>query len=378
MIQRDAGGPRVLITVPPGGASGNPFIDLLTDAVGAAGARPVRFTWLRGICGRYDVVHFHWPEHLFIASSVRKRLPKIVVGIVFLLRLAISRVPVVLTQHNLATHESVPGYVRFFNSWVGRMVDLRVYLNESPENDMSRGLVILHPVYPRRGNEVLTQVVGPVISTFGSLRPYKGLEGLLEAFALAKATDCVPPESSLIIAGQPSSPDYATHISKLAEECPGVEFRPGYVDDADLEDLIEGSRAVILPYKSMYNSGAVILALGLGARVLIPSSPSTESLKREFPAAVSTYEGLPSSSDVAEVLAPRSEDSVDSSSFRRRRSLDAVGRLHADLYVGLTRLPRRWTRDRRRRVALDSVRRKQEFVSHSRLNASMNAIERHS
>ncbi|WP_309081084.1 hypothetical protein [Zhihengliuella sp.] len=344
----------------------------------AAGSHPVRFTWTKALFGKYDLVHFHWPEHLFVASTVLKRVPKVLAGAIFLVRLLAFRVPIVLTQHNLAAHEETPGYVRFLTSRLERMIDVRIYLNESPENDPDLGVVILHHVYPRTPEEARIAGRQPTITTFGSLRPYKGIEGLVSAFGEAKASRRISTEARLTIVGQASSPEYAATISQMTEACPGASFRPGYIDEPALEALILESTAVALPYKSMYNSGAAILALGLGARILIPSSPSTEALKREFPEAVSTYKGTPSSADVAAILSQQAGASVDAGPFRRRRSLETVGRLHADLYSVLGRLPRWWTRQRRRQSTIAEIRRSFRFRSHSQRNAVPSVTERHS
>ncbi|GAB3753262.1 GDP-mannose--glycolipid 4-beta-D-mannosyltransferase [Zhihengliuella somnathii] len=361
---------RVLITVPVDGTGGNPYIDLVCEGIQAAGVRPLRFTWRRALTGRYDAVHFHWPEHLFVSGSRAKTLPKIVLGFAFILRLVLLRVPVVMTIHNLESHESVPRYVRFFMRVTAQMSELFVYLNESEENNRHRGIVVLHQAYPYESGPLTTgsSTKKSEILYFGSLRPYKGLEDVISAFRDARTNNLLPEGARLVIAGQAAVPAYATTISDLCRGDDSLDFQDRFLPARELERKIVESTAVVLPYKQMYNSGAAILALGLGTRILVPASGATVALKDEFPSAVSVYEGELNGQDIAGLAAGAAVAEHELEDFRRRRSIANVGELHQMVYRSLTSQSRWGSRKARRKRALKELRSMSAFKEHSPRN----------
>lgn len=363
---------RVLMTVPADGGGGNPYIDLLCAGVSSAGAQPLRFSWKLALTGRYDVVHFNWPEHLFVSGSKLKVLPKLILSSLFLLRVWLSRVPAVMTIHNVAAHEAVPGYVRFFAKAAMWLSELVIYLNESDENDLKRGIVILHQTYPRVSGSDLSRVSKDTstILYFGSLRPYKGLEDVISAFDEAKAGDLLPVDARLVIAGEASSADYAASIGELCRGNDFIDFHDQYLSETELERRIAGSIGVVLPYKRMYNSGAAILSLGLGTRVLVPSSGATVALREEFPTGVTVYEDTLRGQDLVHLVEGGVVDVHQSQEFQRRRSVATVGELHRIVYTRLTTQSRwRLRRDRRRRV-LEQLRSTSAIQKHSPRNCA--------
>jgi len=137
--------------------------------------------------------------------------------------------------------------------------------------------------YPRTG-------VGPVpgrMLFFGLLRPYKGLEPLLEAFSGFDV-----PGASLEVVGRPTTPQ----LHALVERACGLDARVTalleHADDATLADRIEQAQLVVLPYRELHNSGAMLAALSLDRPVLVPDGPTTRAIAAEVgPGWVITYHG---------------------------------------------------------------------------------------
>ncbi len=91
---------------------------------------------------------------------------------------------------------------------------------------------------------------------FGTLARYKGLDLLLEAFALVRHE---LPAAELVIAGAAADVD----VPALRERAAGignVDIRAGYVPVGDVADLISGARVVAAPYLIANQSGVVHLA----------------------------------------------------------------------------------------------------------------------
>ncbi len=98
---------------------------------------------------------------------------------------------------------------------------------------------------------------GPVVLFFGTMQAYKGLDVLLEAFALVRERR---PDARLVIAGAPSGDTDLAAIQRTAERTGGVEVRAGYVPMSDVPDLFGQARVVAAPYLYANASGVVELA----------------------------------------------------------------------------------------------------------------------
>jgi glycosyltransferase involved in cell wall biosynthesis len=107
---------------------------------------------------------------------------------------------------------------------------------------------------------------GPVILSFGLLRPYKGIENLLEAYRrLATAT---PAPAELWIVGNPRM-DVAP-LRELAEQAPGrVRFVTRFVDDAEIPAIFRRADLLALPYLDAEHSGVLYTGLAFGKPMVL-------------------------------------------------------------------------------------------------------------
>jgi len=101
---------------------------------------------------------------------------------------------------------------------------------------------------------------------FGQIRPYKGLRDLVAAFRHVAAR-C--PDAYLVIAGRPHESPARVH-ALLAEA--GVEGRARtdlrFLPLDPLLELLAASDVEALPHREADQSGAVLLALGMGKPVM--------------------------------------------------------------------------------------------------------------
>jgi glycosyltransferase involved in cell wall biosynthesis len=109
----------------------------------------------------------------------------------------------------------------------------------------------------------LEQVTGPVVLFFGLLRPYKGLDVLLEAWR-----DVPAGGAELWIVGRPRM-DIAP---LLASAPPGVRFVSRYVPDTELASYFRRADVVVLPYSRtdrFDQSGVLATALAFAKPVVL-------------------------------------------------------------------------------------------------------------
>src|SRR6266516_5795151 len=102
---------------------------------------------------------------------------------------------------------------------------------------------------------------GPAILFFGLLRPYKGLDTLLEAFREVE-------DAELWIVGNPRME--VEPLRRLAAEAPGrVRFLTRFVEDAEIPAIFRRAVVVVLPYRDAEHSGVLYTALAFAKPLLL-------------------------------------------------------------------------------------------------------------
>ena len=104
----------------------------------------------------------------------------------------------------------------------------------------------------------LAAVRSPVVLCFGLMRPYKGIDVLLEAWRGIDAAE-------LWVVGHPRM-----DISGLrAQAPPNVRFVPRFITDTEIPAYFERADLVVLPYREIDQSGVLFTALGYGSPLLL-------------------------------------------------------------------------------------------------------------
>lgn len=119
---------------------------------------------------------------------------------------------------------------------------------------------------------------------FGKVRPYKGVEDLLEAFS------ALPPDlnAHLIVAGECSDPLAAAMTDLARRSVRRLEMRLDYIPDGELSQLFADADVVALPFRQITTSGSAILALCHGRPLVVPELPSLNHLPD---GAITRYDG---------------------------------------------------------------------------------------
>ncbi|MEZ4767524.1 MAG: glycosyltransferase [Caldilineales bacterium] len=118
----------------------------------------------------------------------------------------------------------------------------------------------------------------------GLIRPYKGLEELLPAFA-----QIADPRALLLIAGQSRPQDYAGHLAMIYADG-RVRWHPQFVPHDEIQVWMNAADVVTLPYRRITTSGAAMLAWSFGKPVIAPALPAFVELMDKAPFLGSLYD----------------------------------------------------------------------------------------
>jgi glycosyltransferase involved in cell wall biosynthesis len=209
-----------------------------------------------------DVVHFQWltVQHVDAHLLPTKRSA------------AGGRRPLVLTAHDVLPREPRPGqlaaqrrlYERFdaivVHSEHGRARLSELGVDPERVHVIAHGafahLAVRPPGTPAPAPPFHTD--GPVVLCFGLMRPYKGIDVLLEAWRGVE-------EAELWIAGMPRM-----DIEPLRSAAPPtVRFIPRFITDDELPAYFERADLVVLPYLQADQSGVLFTAMAFGKPLLL-------------------------------------------------------------------------------------------------------------
>jgi glycosyltransferase involved in cell wall biosynthesis len=203
-----------------------------------------------------DVVHFQW---LPVQALDWALLP--------------PRHPRLITAHDVLPREASPGQRAGQRAVYARMDAVIVHsehgaarLRDEAGVDPEKVHVIPHgafhalaavepaPVSWERGG-------GPIAVCFGLMRPYKGIDVLLDAWARAE----LPPGAELWMVGRPRMDVEALRARSPAS----VRWVTRFVTDAELAAVFRAADLAVLPYREIDQSGVLYTALAFGTPLLL-------------------------------------------------------------------------------------------------------------
>jgi glycosyltransferase involved in cell wall biosynthesis len=119
-----------------------------------------------------------------------------------------------------------------------------------------------------------------VVLFFGLLRPHKGLDVLIDAFASA------PADAVLLIVGKPAMPlDALRHRTQQLGLENRIRWVSRFVADAELPAYFRRADLVVLPYREVEQSGVLATALAFGRPLLVTAVGGFTELADEHGAA---------------------------------------------------------------------------------------------
>ena len=210
-----------------------------------------------------NVVHYQW---LTVPALDRHLLP--------------PRRPRVMTAHYILPPQPSRRQLRSVHRAFGAMDAVVAHSEHSAAR--LRNEVGLDPakvrVIPHGAFDYLTQLPeekplpaelegaeGPVVLSFGLLRPYKGVENRVEAFGQVARSI---PSAELWIVGNPRME--IEPLRRQASQAGGrVRFVTRFVDDAEIPAIFRRADLVALPYLDAEHSGVLYTGLAFGKPLLL-------------------------------------------------------------------------------------------------------------
>ncbi|HEY1774517.1 MAG TPA: glycosyltransferase family 4 protein [Solirubrobacteraceae bacterium] len=209
----------------------------------------------RAAAGRADVVHFQW---LTVPQIDGPLLPR--------------RRPLVATAHDILAREATAGQhgamrrlLRRFDAVIAHSQRGRARLIEELGVAPQRAHVIAHGAFAHLAAlpaaalpPEVTDDGGPIVLWFGLIRPYKGLEALLDAWRGVEG-------ARLWVVGMPRY-----EITALRAGAPAnVDWVPRFVSDGELAAVFRRAQIVVAPYLESEQSGVVATALAFGSPLIL-------------------------------------------------------------------------------------------------------------
>jgi glycosyltransferase involved in cell wall biosynthesis len=234
--------------------------------------------------GRYDMFITHWvhPVHFPVFK------------VLFAAIRLLTKTKICLIVHNCLPHEHMPG-AAFMSRSVLKMAH-RLVLHGEAEAQQARRIGLaasdmvtaFHPIYdqfvlPAEPRESIRRSLGlreKVLLFFGFIRPYKGLECLLEAFCNLASRY---PEVSLLVVGEQfytakgeagGNDLLLSHLSPNDPIRSQIIWIGRYVENEEVGRYFSVADALVVPYLSAAQSGPLQIAYALDKPVIASDLPA--------------------------------------------------------------------------------------------------------
>lgn len=239
-----------------------------------------------------DVVHIHWLESFIKGQSLITRLLYSVKFLLDILLTRLSGVKVVWTIHDYLEHDAPhPELELWLRKVLVHLSNKLIIHNQSfletiaseygfPEK---KAVVIPHGHYRNvYGSSIDKSIARQKLNLptdklvylyLGMIRPYKGIEDLLDVWEKHKFDN-----SLLLIAGNPIIPEYGKFIKDKIDTLNDVLLYDFFIKNEDIHLFFSAADIVVLPFKKVLTSGSAILAMSFGKPIIAPKMGSLPDL----------------------------------------------------------------------------------------------------
>lgn len=281
----------------PSQDSGNVYNLLLYRALESVGVRyetvpcSLRYFLRRGPVERFHYLHFHWPEVFF---DLRPRQPQRLFGLkhyiwihAIWLVAKLRGYRFVWTVHEVDVHDAtqLTWLHAASRRCLWKLCDLVFAHSPDVRAEAERRwgqkphaatipIGSYDGAYPadvsRRAARARLGIPEDAFTFvfFGNVRPYKGIDLLLDAFAQLAPQH---PEMHLVIAGKPYSAPFRAEVESRAATLPRVHLALGYVPDDEIQIYLRAADCFVAPYKYIETCSAIYLALAFDLPIIIKS-----------------------------------------------------------------------------------------------------------
>lgn len=272
----------------PVAGEGNPYQKLMMDGLRKRGLYVTHgenvkvFPILRSLISRnVDVIHFDWIHQYYLTRFTCFLWLR---GGMFMVdqtlsKLLFRRVKWVWTVHNTYPHSRGKMlYDRLMRSVFALNCSIIRVFSEDSKNVIVKEFGILNTkirVIPE-GNYIdyYESIESRPLDIdkrnftclyLGQIKAYKGVDDLISV-----AKECKYEDIHFIIAGKVMESNL-TWLEKEAEGLKNVTFHNSFIQESELHSFYAAADVVILPFKSILNSGSAIMAMGFAKPIIAPS-----------------------------------------------------------------------------------------------------------
>ena len=310
----------------PARGGGNPYVGLFYDAlerhdVQLVGSLRFDLAWFADHLDTFDAVHLHWPEYILArfappwlerirGSKIRgswalsKHLER-----VFRMQIQSAKVTwfasvleflkrhdkkIIWTWHNLEPHEDKHRFRSDIYSVLAASADLIIFHSGWAEKRCreiyqvdTETVVMMHGNYsgvypPPRERDVVAIDLGfdptrPIVGCLGNLRHYKGIDVACRAIETSKNP------IQFLCAGDPYAGFELDGLKAHFDSVEGSLLLPRRLSDQEFADFTNLCDIVLLPYRRVTGSGALLAALTLGRGVIASDLPFFQEILAHQP-----------------------------------------------------------------------------------------------
>ena len=271
----------------------NPYQSLLQDAMERLGVRfakvePHRiYLFLRSVLvAKPDIFHLHWIHPFYMGKNVCFAATKAILFFFQIIFLKLLNIKIAWTAHNLNAHENkfpkmdrfcTAVVLKFASAIIVHCVTAQTMLRSKFHFDFANKIfVVPHGNFIEHyDNTINTKMARRQLGIpldvftflfFGTLRPYKGIVELVDAFKYIGRDDVL-----LVIAGQPQNDDFEKQVQDIVAGRKNILFSPGIIHEQDIQVYLNAADVVVFPYRDILTSGAVILAMSFARPCIAPA-----------------------------------------------------------------------------------------------------------
>ncbi len=186
----------------------------------------------------------------------------------------LPKMPKVILAHNISAHEKwalADKLMQYAFEPASKIVvlsksTLAELHKKVPLFISRRGVLGFHPCYDCYVQNVGNPKKGNVLLFFGLIKPYKGLDVLLEAMPLILKS---VPDTKLVVAGEVYG-NVSVYLQQIQELgiANAVETHFRYISDPEIAHFFNQASLCVLPYKTASQSGVIATSYSFGVPVL--------------------------------------------------------------------------------------------------------------
>lgn len=235
-----------------------------------------------------QILHLHWINPYIKGTSWAKRFIYSLKFLVDIFIVRIAGIKVVWTIHNRLSHEAQFSHLELWTiRQLVKLVDRIIVHHQAALSELAelyrfnpdKATVIPHGHYrtiygeasaPIEARAILgLPATGKVYLNLGMLRPYKGIERLLQIW---RDHPEITSNHTLLIAGKPLDDAYEQQLAKQAAETKGAILHLGFVEEHLIPIYFSAADIVVLPFENILTSGSLILAMSYSKPIIAPRS----------------------------------------------------------------------------------------------------------